>query len=137
MVSAVKYSWQQTVLDAFGASAESLPLKINEAQRAIAARQQEPKQPDIFERIAITDALHSLKSLIGETRSRSARQRMHFHILWAGGVLDWEPFDSHDGAEAAAKELARMNETYVIEKYGIDCPRCAEMSRPFSAKTGA
>jgi hypothetical protein len=132
-MSAPKYAWQQAVLDAFGAEAESLPLKINQAQRAIAARQQDPKQPDAFERISITEALKSLKSLIEETRSASARQQTHYHILWVGGTLDWEAFDSRDAAEASAKELARTSETYTVEKYGLDCPRCAAMSRKAGA----
>jgi hypothetical protein len=136
-MSAVKYPWQQPVLDAFGAGPESLPLKINEAQKAIAARQQESKPPDLFERIAINDALHSLKVLIEETRAASARQQMHYHIRWAGGALDWEVFDSSDAAEASAKELARTSETYAIEKYGIDCPRCAAISRNPSSKASA
>jgi hypothetical protein len=136
-MSAVKYPWQQAVLDAFGASPESLPLKINEAQKAIAARQQEPKPPDPFERIAITDALQSLKPLIEETRAASARQQMHYHIRWAGGAIDWEVFNSRDEADSSAKELARTSETYTIEKYGIDCPRCAAISRNSSSKASA
>ena len=132
-MTTVKYPWQQAVLDAFGASAESLPQKINQAQRAIAARQQDPNQPDLFERLAITDALQSLKPLIEETRSDSARQQTHYHILWASGALDWEAFDSRNAAETSAKELARRDETYTIEKYGIDCPQCAAMSRKAGA----
>lgn len=129
----VKYAWQQAVLDAFGASAESLPLKINQAQRAIAARQQDPNQPDVFERLAITDALRSLKPLIEETAAATARQQTHYHILWASGALDWEAFDSRNAAEASAKELARTGETHTIETYGIDCPRCAATSRKAGA----
>jgi hypothetical protein len=136
-MSALKYTWQQAILDALGASPESLPQKISEAQKAIAARQQDPNQPDLFERMAINDALHSLKPLIEESRAASARQQVHYHIRWAGGALDWEVFNSRDAAEASARELARTSETYTIEKYGIDCPRCAAISRYPSGRASA
>jgi hypothetical protein len=136
-MSALKYPWQQTILDALDASAESLPLKIKEAQKVIEARQQDQNQPDLFERMAINGALQSLKPLIEQTRAASARQQVHYHIRWAGGALDWEVFNSPDAAEASAKELARTSETYTIEKYGIDCPRCAAISRYPSGRASA
>ncbi len=60
----VKYPWQQFVMDAFvELRPESLPAKINAAERAISARLCEPNTPDIEERIALRDALRSLRVL--------------------------------------------------------------------------
>lgn len=130
----LKYPWQQTVSDAFEASPESLPAKINAAERAIAARLTDPKQPVAFERMAVAEALRSLKKLVKETRSKSVSQRLsHFHIRWSGGVLDWERFRTHAEAEAGAKQLVRLGESYAIEQHGVDCPKCAELLKEKSA----
>jgi hypothetical protein len=51
----------------------------------------------------------------------------HFHILWANSDLDWEPFPTEEEAKVAAEQLKRLDENYVIEKRGGDCPRCAEL----------
>jgi hypothetical protein len=64
----IKYPWQQLVLDAFLATRDSLSMKINIAERAIAARLAERQQPDLTERIALDDALRALRVLLGETR---------------------------------------------------------------------
>jgi hypothetical protein len=61
---AVKYPWQQLVLDAFvELRPESLPAKINAAERAISARLCEPNTPDMEESTALRDALRSLRVL--------------------------------------------------------------------------
>ena len=39
----------------------------------------------------------------------------HFHIMWSG-TLDWERYVTHATAEANARELARVGETYTIEE---------------------
>ena len=77
----IKYPWQQSVVGTcsvgelrlaascvgcFCATPESLPAKINAAQRAVAARLMDPKQPNAFERIALNEALRSLKELVGK-----------------------------------------------------------------------
>jgi hypothetical protein len=63
----IKYLWQQTVLDAFMEfRPEVLPIKVNAAQRAVAARLTDPNPPELDERIAIQDALRSLRILIPE-----------------------------------------------------------------------
>jgi hypothetical protein len=66
----LKYEWQQTVLDAFTTSVDSLPQKISIAERAIAARLKAPQQPDAYERIAINDALRALQVLQREAEAR-------------------------------------------------------------------
>ena len=64
---AVKYPWQQFVLDAFMEfRPESLPLKINAAERAISARLCESNAPDVDESTAIRDALRGLRVLFPE-----------------------------------------------------------------------
>lgn len=134
-MSGIKYLWQQTVIDAFESSVESLPGKINTAEKAIAARLQDPRQPDGFERIAIREALRALSTLLREERSRAAGLQTHFHILWEGGTLDWERFILRADADASARGLARPGETYTIKEYGIECPRCAAMKNPDTASS--
>ena len=66
---AVKYPWQQLVLDAFmEVRPESLPAKINAAERAISARLCDPNAPDLQESTALRDALRSLRVLFLEVR---------------------------------------------------------------------
>ena len=64
----IKYPWQQHVLEAFVASSESLPAKINVAERAIAGRLKERPEPDPEESLALHDALRAMHILIEETR---------------------------------------------------------------------
>jgi DNA-binding NarL/FixJ family response regulator len=66
-----EYPWQQKVVDAFRASPDSLPGKINIAERAIAARLIDRNQKDLAERLALRCALRSISALIDETRPRS------------------------------------------------------------------
>jgi hypothetical protein len=135
---ASKYLWQQAVSDAFEASPESLPAKINAAERAIAARLIDPNEADAFERRALDEALRSLKKLVEETRRKSAPQHVsHFHIKWSGGALDWERFRTHVEAENAAELLVRSGEAYTIEQYGEQCPACAEVLTKRSAGSSA
>jgi hypothetical protein len=64
---AVRYPWQQNVLDAFmELRPEFLRSKINAAERAISARLCDPDPPDLDERIALRDALRSLRVLLDE-----------------------------------------------------------------------
>jgi len=125
MNNAVRYRWQQTVTDAFAASFETLPIKINLAEKAIAARQKDMPLPDVCEQLAIKDALRSLAKLIDQTRLAS--RRTHFHIRWASGALDWERFDTMLDAEASAQQLVRPGETYTLEEYPDDCSRCGAL----------
>lgn len=51
--------------------------------------------------------------------------QLHYHIRWSGKrELDWESFDSRAEAEAGARELVRLGETFTIEEHGEGCPRC-------------
>jgi hypothetical protein len=63
----MRYPWQELVLAAFAASPESIPAKIAAAERAIAARLKDQHQADIFEKLALTDALNALHVLICDT----------------------------------------------------------------------
>lgn len=67
-----RYAWQQTVMDAFRSSRDSLPAKINAAERAISARLADTDDADIEEQLALKDALHSLRVLLKETSPQSA-----------------------------------------------------------------
>ena len=71
----IKYRWQRSVLDAFLALPESLPSKINTAERAISVRLMERVEPPVEERLALHDALRALRILIGETPSKTVRQQ--------------------------------------------------------------
>jgi hypothetical protein len=72
MSNEIKYPWQQTVVDAFLALPDSLPAKINIAERAIAARLMDSQQADLDERIALKDALRALQVLCAELRPESS-----------------------------------------------------------------
>jgi hypothetical protein len=72
MSNEIKYPWQQTVVDAFLALPDSLPAKINIAERAISARLTDPQQADLDERTALKDALRALQVLCAELRPKSS-----------------------------------------------------------------
>lgn len=49
----------------------------------------------------------------------------HYHIHWSSkDTLDWESFASRAEAEATARKLVRLGETYTIEGRDEACPRC-------------
>lgn len=51
----------------------------------------------------------------------------HYHIRWSdssGSNLDWEAFSNRVDAEGRAKELVRPDESYTIERFDANCPRC-------------
>lgn len=73
MSDEIKFPWQQFVLDAFLAPQNSLPAKINIAEKAIAARLKDEQQPDLDERIALKDALRALRVLLGEAKPKPSR----------------------------------------------------------------
>lgn len=64
----LRYPWQEVVRDAFAATRESLPSKINIAERTIAALLVHRDEIDRAERLALKKALRALKRLISETK---------------------------------------------------------------------
>lgn len=54
----------------------------------------------------------------------------HFHIRWGSGALDWELFATQRDAESVATQLARVNESFSIQEFGEDCPRCLGLLSP-------
>jgi len=70
MDTALKYPWQQTIVDAFLELApERLPQKLEAAERAIRERLYTPQQPDERERLALNDALHLLHVIFPDWRA--------------------------------------------------------------------
>jgi hypothetical protein len=59
----------------------------------------------------------------------------HYHIRWSESKLDWEFFNTPEEAEAAATQLARPGETYAVEQFDDDCPRCRDMRDAAHAPT--
>jgi hypothetical protein len=58
----------------------------------------------------------------------------HYHIHWSGkDGLDWESHASRADAEASARRLVRLGETYTIEEQDEACPRCRRAA--FKSKT--
>jgi len=54
-------------------------------------------------------------------------QLPHYHIRWSGkATLDWERFSEPAEAEAGAKQLMQLGETYTIEEHDGTCQRCQE-----------
>jgi Tfp pilus assembly protein PilZ len=70
-----KYPWQYAVIDAFKSPLDSLPGKINVAEKAIAARLTDANHADIEEQLALKDALQGLGVLLVGTRPRSKPDR--------------------------------------------------------------
>jgi hypothetical protein len=130
VISGLRYPWQQKVLDASGASRETLSAKIGIAEQAIAARLRDPRKPDAFERLALTDALRALEKPVKEAKPKSVH---HYHIRWSSGALDWERFITPADAEAGAKQLALPNERYTIEEHGEECSRCGALMKDCGA----
>ena len=65
----LKYPWQRAVLDAFMEfRPEYLPPKINAAEQVVSARLCDPTPADAEERIALQDALKSLRVLVSEPK---------------------------------------------------------------------
>lgn len=40
----------------------------------------------------------------------------HFHVVWNGTFLDWERYETLAAAEANARELMRVGESYTIKE---------------------
>ena len=52
---------------------------------------------------------------------------MHYRIRWSNGKLDWERYVTRVEAEAGARQLMRVGETYTVEEFSdTGCPRCRE-----------
>lgn len=72
------YAWQEIVADAFAASSQMLPRKINLAEKAISVRLTDANEPNRNERTALREALHALRQLISEARpDRISRRAGH------------------------------------------------------------
>lgn len=52
---------------------------------------------------------------------------IHFHICWSESKLDWEAFRTREEAITQAKELVRPGETYLIQQFDGNCPRCSQL----------
>ena len=66
----LRYPWQQFVLDAFREPhPENVQLRINVAERAISERLVDPNPFELAERLAIGEALLSLRRLLAQVRA--------------------------------------------------------------------
>jgi hypothetical protein len=66
----LRYPWQELVVEAFGEPhPENVPLRINAAERAISARLVDPNPFELAERLAIGEALLSLRRLLAQVRA--------------------------------------------------------------------
>jgi hypothetical protein len=66
MYADLKYPWQQLILDAYlEFDSVRLPLKVNQAERAVSKRLREPQEPapPVEEQTALYDALRALRVL--------------------------------------------------------------------------
>lgn len=71
----LKYPWQQLVLDAFREPhPENVPLRINVAERAISQRLVDNQPFELAERLAIGEALLSLRRLLALLRAGYAEE---------------------------------------------------------------
>ena len=66
---------------------------------------------------------------------REALWTVHPTIISVGQArpLDWKSFSKRAEAEASAKELALVGETYTVEELDGNCPRCRDMTKSKSA----
>jgi predicted methyltransferase len=66
------------------------------------------------------------------------KETVHYHIRWAQiPLLDFESFNTHVEAEAAAQVLARPGETYAIEEHREGCQRCLDDAKAKSERDAA
>jgi hypothetical protein len=66
----LRYPWQRLVFDAFREPhLEKAPLRINVAERAISERLVDPNPFELAERLAIGEALLSLRRLLAQVRA--------------------------------------------------------------------
>jgi hypothetical protein len=49
---------------------------------------------------------------------------VHYHIRWHRPELNSSPHKTREEAEASARDFALPGETYTIEEFGEECPRC-------------
>jgi hypothetical protein len=49
---------------------------------------------------------------------------VHYHIRWSGSKIDWEVFSTEEEAQIEAAKLVRPGESYTIDKFEQECPRC-------------
>jgi hypothetical protein len=64
---------------------------------------------------------------ISDANKHEAKDLCHYHIRWSSSALDWEAFFSEHDADDSAKKLVRPGETYTIEQFNGDCPKCAAL----------
>jgi len=46
--------------------------------------------------------------------------------------LDWETFDTAAEAQDRAVFIALVGETFIIEEFDEECPRCAESTKKYA-----
>jgi len=49
---------------------------------------------------------------------------VHYHICWSDSKLDWQAFDTPEDARIEAEKLVLSGESYTIDSFANDCPRC-------------
>lgn len=65
-------------------------------------------------------------------------QLPHYHIRWSGKeTLDWARFSTRKEAEASAKQLVRLSESYAIEEHDGACPACQDAMNLKSAPSAS
>ena len=67
----LRYQWQHSVMDAFESAPETVPLKIETAEHAIASRFTDLNPPGREERNALNEALRALRRLASEDTPRA------------------------------------------------------------------
>lgn len=56
----------------------------------------------------------------------------HYHIRWQGSKLDWEAFQTQEAAQTQAAAMALPNETFAVEEFDGNCPKCSQFVQRFS-----
>ena len=49
---------------------------------------------------------------------------VHYHIRWSDSKIDWQVFNTSEEAQVEAATLVRPGETYTIDEFGDECPKC-------------
>ena len=56
--------------------------------------------------------------------SGSIKSRIHYHIRWSDSSVDWKPFPTKEEATTLARQIKKVQESFIILERDDECERC-------------